>query len=192
MRSFSGWPVSAKLEGRRFAAAHLIARVHVDAPTEAVVDAAIFLVVAILSGHGQTASTGQLLRCSAIACCAVWCGANGAAAASARRQRRGNGRTERGARLHSPIRCHRNHWSSRTSREASRARERRLISCVVFSRRGDSCRIARGRAGHGTGADSGQFAVSAGVCRRGTGRAAYNRCEDGARKLRARECSKSE
>jgi hypothetical protein len=38
--------------------AHLIARVHVDASPEAVVQAAIFMVVAVLGGYGQTAGTG--------------------------------------------------------------------------------------------------------------------------------------
>jgi hypothetical protein len=61
MRSFSGWLVSAKLACKWAAAAHLIARIHVDAPPEAVVDAAIFLVVAVLGGDGRgTARTGQL------------------------------------------------------------------------------------------------------------------------------------
>jgi hypothetical protein len=40
------------------AAAHLIARVHVDASPKAVVQAAIFLVVAVLCGDGHTAGTG--------------------------------------------------------------------------------------------------------------------------------------
>lgn len=104
----------------RVGPAYLVARVHVDASSEAMIPTAIFQVVAVLGGHGQSGSRVSS-RCAQ---CAE------------------HRRTERGGAVHSPIRCHRHHWSSLASRNgASGAGE-----SLNYSEKAVSAG-ARGRAG---------------------------------------------
>ena len=81
MRSFSGWACQSGVHRAIDLAAHLVARILVDASPVAVVVAAILEVIAVLSGHGQSAP-GQL---SAF----LQFGGPGGAAHDARRSLRG-------------------------------------------------------------------------------------------------------
>ena len=133
MRSFSSCTVSAcAMAGGSAAAAHLIARIHVDASPEAMIPAAVLQVVAVLGGYGQTARAVSHLLGPQVA------------ASSARGQRRGGGRTERGQGCTHPFDAIVTIGTTRLQTEP-RGRGGRLISCV-FSRSGASCRVAGGRA----------------------------------------------
>jgi hypothetical protein len=91
--------------------AYLVTRVHVESSPEAMIPAAIFHVVAVLSGHGQSGGAG-LAHC---------------------RREIGEGCTERGQAVHSPIRCHRDHWSERRSLSSLRGRRGPVVGGLAGS-----------------------------------------------------------
>lgn len=104
--------------------AYLVAWVLVDASPVAMVVAAILKVVGVMSGYGQSAVSSQLV-------------------ASALTMRAGAG-----AAVHSPIRCHCDHWNDVEQQTGLVGGERRLINRLV-RRAGVWCR-AGGSAGQKT------------------------------------------
>lgn len=117
MRSFSGcnarqgWRVERRAEQRR---AYLVAWILVDAAPVAMVVAAVFEVIAVVSGHGQSAASvsGKL---------AAWAMTAGAASRAARAPTRDGRSHGAGRAVHSPIRCHCDHWDDVEQQTAARA-----------------------------------------------------------------------